>query len=106
MTEYPAHSWPYVVSAFRGFAEANPHFAPMAAFVERLAASPYAARLYPQQSMHTLHLSQQPQVSRDAERLWVEWEDGEFVVRYQGGPTASVWTERSSDGMAALGRLF
>jgi|GEM_PF-5141822 len=104
--EYPAHSWPYVVSAFRGLAEANAHFAPMAAFVERLATSAYAAGLHPMKSMFGLRLSQHPLVSFEAEYLWVEWEDGEFVVRYQGRLGAPVWTKRDPDGMAALERLF
>jgi hypothetical protein len=106
MTGYPAHSWSYVVGAFRDFAAANAYFAPMRAFVQQLADSPYAASLYPQQSMHTLRLSQYREVSNEAERLSVDLEGGEFVVRYQGGPTAAVWTKRHADGMVALERLF
>ena len=86
MTTSPAHSWRYVVTTFQDRAAANPWFVPMRDFVERLAGSPYADSLYPLLSMHTVHLSQHPEVSWDAERLTVDWEDDAFVVRYQGGP--------------------
>jgi hypothetical protein len=106
MREYPAHAWPYVLSSLRDLATANAYFDPMARFVEELAASPYAAALYPQLSMHTLYLSQQPTVSNYTERLGVTWKDGKFVVCYQGGPSAPVWEKRDSNGMRALRRLF
>jgi len=106
MTGYPAHSWASVLSAFRDLAAANAYFAPMCAFVQQLADSPYVTGLYPQKSMHTLRLSQHREVSNEAERLSVDFEDGAFVVRYQGGPTAAVWTKRHADGMLALERLF
>src|SRR4051794_17964688 len=102
MTEYPAHTWPSVLASFRSLAGANAHFAPMRDFVERLATSRYGPALYPQQSMHTLRLSQLPTVSAEAEQLSISYEDREFVVRYQGGPTAPVWTKRHADGMIAL----
>src|SRR4051812_47046407 len=79
MTEYPAHSWASVVGFFGDIAEANTVFAPMRDFVERLASSRYATGLYPQQSMHTLRLSQSPTVSQEVARLSVDHEDGEFV---------------------------
>jgi hypothetical protein len=106
MTEYPAHTWPSVVDFFRSLAAANEQFAPMHRFVDELAHSPYAAGLYPQQSMHTLRLSQQPMISDQAERLSIDYEDGAFVVRYRGGPTAPVWTTRDANGIRALKRLF
>jgi hypothetical protein len=102
----PAHSWSDVVTTFRDRAAVNPWFMPMRDFVERLAGSRYAGSLYPLLSMHTVHLSQHPEVSRDAERLTVDWEDDAFVVRYRGEPAAPVWTKRHPDGMAALERLF
>lgn len=106
MREHPAHTWASVREFFRQLAAENDHFAPMHEFVEQLAASRYASALYPLQSMHTLGLSQHPSVSVDAERLSVEFEDGQFLVRYQGGPTAAVWTKRHPEGMVALERLF
>ena len=106
MNADPARSWLDIVTTFQDRAAANPWFVPMRDFVERLAGSPYADSLYPLLSMHTVHLSQHPEVSWDAERLTVDWEDDAFVVRYQGGPTAPVWTKRHPDGMVALERLF
>jgi hypothetical protein len=106
MNASPAHSWRYVLTTFQDRAAANPWFVPMRDFVERLAGSPCANSLYPLLSMHTVHLSQHPEVSWDTERLTIDWEDDAFVVQYQGGPTAPVWTKRHPHGMVALERLF
>ena len=106
MTGYPAHSWSYVVDSFRELAADAPRFVPMRELVERLAASGYAAALYPQQSMQTLRLSQHAELSSHVERLSVEHDGAQFVVRYQGGPTAPVWTKHHPDGMIALERAF
>lgn len=109
MSEQPAylhHGWPSVLDSFRQLAEANPNFEPMAHFVERLAASRSAGALYPLQPMHTLVLSLHERVHAYQDRVSVTYEEGEFVVRYQGGPMAPVWTKRSPEGIAALERFF
>jgi hypothetical protein len=107
MTSYPTHTWAYVVEFFRQLAEQNTAFAPMRGDVEQLAVSPFAAALYPVQSMHTLCLYQHDRAGPEDEQLRFEFEGGEFMVRYRAGstpdprfrlrPTAGVWTKRGSD---------
>jgi hypothetical protein len=114
MTSYPTHTWAYVVEFFRQLAEQNTAFAPMRGDVEQLAVSPFAAALYPVQSMHTLCLYQHDRAGPEDEQLRFEFEGGEFMVRYRAGstpdprfrlrPTAGVWTKRGSDPMALLDR--
>jgi hypothetical protein len=88
----------------------------MRAAVEQLATSPYAAGLYPVQSMHTVRLYQQDRVAPTDEELRLDFEDEAFVVRHRAGPTpdprfalrppAGVWTKRGPDAMALLERAF
>ena len=116
MTSYPTHTWAYVVEFFCQLAEQNTAFAPMRGAVEQLAAAPYAAGLYPVQSMHTLCLYQHDRAGPEDEQLRLDFEGGEFVVRYRAGgtpdprfrlrPTAGVWTKRGSDPMALLDRAL
>jgi hypothetical protein len=104
---YEAHSWHYVLSSFRDLAGVNPYFAPMAAFVDRLAGSAYAAGLFPVMSMHTIRLYQQQHYSMHDDEIRVDFDSGEFIVRYRsGGSAPGVWTKRSADGFAALERCL
>ena len=103
---YPHHSWTDVSAFYTEIAATNAQVGPMRDFVVQLARSRYADALYPMQSMQTLILSLHEQVHQYQDRVSVDYEEGEFVVRYQGGPTAAVWTARRPDGMAALERFF
>ncbi|HEX8454053.1 MAG TPA: hypothetical protein VF647_18345 [Longimicrobium sp.] len=87
----------------------------MADFVERLAGSRYAAGLFPVKSMHTVRLYQQQRYSTWDDEIRVDYDSGEFVVRYLSGgvwrhlePRAApgVWLKRSPDGFEALERCF
>ena len=116
MLEYPTHTWESVVDFFRQLADANPAFAPMGAAVEQLATSPYAAGLYPVQSMHTLRLYQQERAGPTDEELRLDFEDGAFVVCHRAGETPDprftlrappgVWTKRGPDAIVLLERAF
>lgn len=115
MIPHEAHSWQDVACSFRDLADENAYFAPMAAVVERLARSPYAAGLFPVKSMHTVRLYQQQRYFVWDDEIRVEYDSGEFVVRYFSGggfrhlePRAApgVWMKRSPDGFAAFERCL
>lgn len=116
MTRYPTHSWDYVVPMFHQFAAEVPALALLGPAVARVAASRYAAGLYPVQSMHTLLLYQHDRAGNEDEQLRLDCEDGELVVRYRCGatpdprfalvPPAGVWTKRGDDVIALLERAF
>src|SRR5690349_2971929 len=111
---YSTHSWSSVVDAFRGLGQQAPDLAPLGEAVARLAASRYAAGLHPVQSMHTLRLFQHDVAGPDDEELRLDYEDGQFVVRYRRGadpdprlsiaPPARMWTKRGADAIAMLER--
>ena len=115
MTEYRALTWPAAVKLFREFEQREPSLRPMRELVERLASSPYAAGLYPSQSMSSLRLHQTERFGLRDDLVSVDLEGTEFVVRYASGPVtstrrpapvASAWEKRSVDGFAALERCF
>ena len=116
MTRYATHSWPYVVSFFENFGRTYPEFAPLGPAVAQVAASRYAAGLYPVQSHHTLLLYQHDHAGPEDEQVRLDWEDGEFVVRYLNGrvrdpriaivPPKGIWTKRGPEAMPLLERAF
>ena len=106
MPEYPAQTWSSVIERYRRLAVANPYFAPMRDLVERIAASRYASGLHPLVSMQTLRLSPRERFNLQTDEVRIDCENGEFVVRYQGGPAAAIWTKRDPDGFAAFERFL
>ena len=110
-------SWESVASGFRGIADANPGFARMAHMAEQLAASPYAAGLFPVQSMHTIRLYQHDRYSAsdDAIQIDIDFDTEELVVRYRAWRFSESytlpelersWTKRTRDGFAAVERCI
>ncbi len=116
MTRSKTHLWPDVVSFFQSRDASVPEFAAMGAAVAALAQSRYATGLHPVQSMHTLILYQHDRAGPEDERLVLEVEGGELVLRYQPGRwperTAALrtsppeWTKRGSDAVALLERAL
>jgi hypothetical protein len=111
MSRYPTHSWHDVVDQFRKYSPA-----PLADAVAQIAASRYAG-LHPVASMHTLLLYQHdPAGHPEDERLVLDYESGEFVLRYQPGRVPDhaaalrveqpTWTKRGKDSMALLDRAI
>lgn len=115
MPRYPTHSWPDVVDGFRELADV-PALAPLAEAVAQIAGSRFAAGLYPVQSMHTLLLYQHDRAGPEDERLLLDAESGELVLRYQPGRlpdraaavrvTEAAWTGRGTDVLPLLERAL
>jgi hypothetical protein len=104
-----------VVDGFRHLADV-PELAPLANAVPQIAASRYAAALYPVKSMHTLLLYQDGGAGPEAERTVLECQGGELVLRYEAGrlPDGAValcvpptpWTKRGPDALTPLERAL
>jgi len=115
MARHATHSWRWVVDAFAELADV-PSLAPLAAAVAQIAASPYAAGLYPVKSMHTLALYQHDRAGSEDERLVLTCDGSELVLRYRPGQwperTAALpapepeWEKRGSDALDLLERAF
>ena len=112
---FPTHSWPQVVDSYRWLADV-PELALLATAVPAIAATRYAAALYPVASMHTLFLYQHDRAGPEDERLALTCEGGELVLRYHPGrlpnriaalrvPEAP-WTKRGSDAVVLLERAL
>lgn len=117
MAQDRTHSWEWVVSSFRSAADENPVFAPLADLAERLAASPYAAGLFPVKSMHSLRIYQHDtySASDDAIHIDFDFDAAEFVVQYRSLRFSNSyttpdrekrWTKRTRDGFAAVERCL
>ena len=116
MLEHRTHTWEYVLGSLRKLAAANAYFEPMRDAMAQLAASPYAAGLYPVLSMHTVRLYQNEHYSAFDEELRLDFEDAEFVLRHRSGSTpvpqfakskvAGVWVKRGPQAMPLLERAF
>ena len=112
--DFETHSWPSVVDFYRRSAAARPELSAMAALVERVAASPYAAGLHPVTSHHLLRLFATNRFDFLDDQIQIEHDGREFEVRYVASagrplataPTASRWAKRSPDGFAALERCL
>jgi hypothetical protein len=104
-----------VVDGFRDLADV-PALAALAGAVPQIAASRYAAGLHPVKSMHTLLLYQHDRAGPEDERLVLECQGGELVLRHEPGRlpdrTAALrvpptpWTKRGPDALALLERAF
>ena len=113
---YRAHSWPLVVETFRRLSRDVPQFAPFGEAVAELAASRYAAGLFPVASMFTLLLYQHERWGPHDDHLRLEWDGQQFVVKYLSGAmpdprfaqrlTAGVWTKRGPAALPLLERAF
>lgn len=115
MTRYPTHSWSQVVDAFRWLADV-PELAPLARAVPAIAATRYAADLYPVASMHTPYLYQHDPAGAEDERLALSCDRGELVLQYQPGRLPDrvaalrvpevPWTKRGTDAVMLLERAL